>query len=67
MIELVFVACLSASPQDCERRSLLYTDISPMTCVLGAQPELAKWVESHPRWAISEWKCQTVRSAEKEA
>lgn len=67
MIELVFLACLTASPTACEERSMLYTDISPRACLMGAQPELAKWVQTHPRWRIAEWKCQSVRIGEKKA
>ncbi|OWU78261.1 hypothetical protein ATO1_13925 [Phaeobacter sp. 22II1-1F12B] len=67
MIELIFVACLSASPAECESRSMLYTDISTMTCVMRAQPELAKWTEAHPNWQIANWKCKTVNLTEKEA
>ena len=66
MIELIFVTCLSLSPQDCETRSLLYTDISPMACLMGAQPELAKWVNSHPGYSIQSWRCQAIRVGEHE-
>jgi len=67
MIELLFVACLSTAPDTCRERSLLYTDITPMTCAMGAQPELAKWVATHPNWTISRWKCQQVQTAERDA
>lgn len=67
MIELIFIACLSASPDDCQERSLLYTDISPMVCLMAAQPELAKWVEAHPRWQIQSWRCAAVRNAHQDA
>ncbi len=67
MIELVFIACLSGSPEDCETRSLLYTDISPMTCLMGAQPELARWVATHPRWQIQSWRCAMVSHIQRDA
>ncbi|KMK65197.1 hypothetical protein [Puniceibacterium sp. IMCC21224] len=63
MIELVFVTCLSLAPTECRERSLLFTDITPMTCMMGAQPELAKWADSHPKWVVSQWKCQSIRTA----
>jgi hypothetical protein len=66
MIELLFLACLSASPASCEERSLLYTDVTPMTCMLGAQPELARWAESNPRWIVGRWKCRYVNIAEQD-
>lgn len=59
MIELVFTACLLAAPDRCEERALQYVDIrSPMACVMGAQPELAKWVEAHPKWRVARWACR---------
>ncbi|SDG86055.1 hypothetical protein [Alloyangia pacifica] len=67
MIELLFMACLSAAPDECQQRSLLYTDVTPMACMMGAQPELARWVEEHPAYTISNWKCRPVRSDELEA
>lgn len=67
MIELLFVACLNANPGVCEERSMLYTDVSPMACVMGAQPELAKWTESHARWHISQWRCRMTMLGERDA
>jgi hypothetical protein len=64
MIELLFVVCLSADPTQCQERSLVFTDITETTCVIGAQPELAKWSEAHPRYDIRRWTCRHVRSAE---
>ncbi|SFB12083.1 hypothetical protein SAMN05421688_3042 [Poseidonocella pacifica] len=57
MIELAFVACLVTVPDHCENRSMLFTDITPMQCAMGAQPELAKWVGSHASWRVREWRC----------
>lgn len=60
MIELVFVACMMQSPDACQERSMVYVDVAPMTCVMGAQPELAKWVQTHPHWQVIQWKCRAV-------
>lgn len=65
MTELLFVVCLLAEPMQCQHRSLVYTEISPMQCLRGAQPELAKWTLSHPGHSIQSWKCQTVYSDQK--
>lgn len=66
MIELLFVTCLVTAPDDCRERSLLYTDITPMTCLMGAQPELAKWAAGHPKFAIRSWRCRRVNLAQKD-
>lgn len=60
MIELLFIACVSGAPETCQERSLLFTDISPQQCLVGAQPELAKWVASHHGARIKSWRCQQV-------
>lgn len=67
MIELAFVACLSFAPNECENRSLLFTDVTPSQCMMGAQPELAKWIATHQNWRISSWKCRMLNTSEKEA
>ena len=66
MIELLFVVCLAGSTTECQEQSLLYQDISTQTCVFAAQPELAKWVETHPNFRIRSWKCQPLRFEERE-
>lgn len=67
MIELLFVACLATAPEQCEQRSLLFTGISPNQCMMGAQPELAKWISTHPNEKIKSWQCRMVSFAEREA
>jgi hypothetical protein len=57
---LVLSACLVDDPNKCKDMELVYADdISPMQCVMGAQPEIAKWVEEHPKWTVKKWKCKT--------
>ena len=60
MIELIFVACLTAAPATCERRAIQYVDITVASCNMGAQPELAVWVNQHPGWRIQRWACQRL-------
>lgn len=70
MIELVFVTCLSAAAQStpaCHERSLIFVDVSPMMCVLGAQPQLARWIETHPGERILSWRCRVVQPGETDA
>ncbi|MEO0359938.1 MAG: hypothetical protein AAF322_02460 [Pseudomonadota bacterium] len=67
MIELLFIACLTSAPADCQERRLTFVDVTPMACMMGAQPELAKWSQSHPGHSIKSWRCQFVSRAEREA
>ncbi|WP_295043549.1 hypothetical protein [uncultured Paracoccus sp.] len=58
MIELLFISCLSVEPATCQQRSLLFTDVSVMTCMIHGQQEIAKWQKGHPRETVREWKCR---------
>ena len=61
MIELIFVACMATAPHACEEKSLQFAEqMTPMACMMGAQPQLAQWVEYHPQWTVSKWRCQYV-------
>lgn len=64
MVELLFVACMVASPDVCEERALQFIDITTQTCTMGAQPRLAEWVGAHPNWRIQAWKCQNTADRE---
>lgn len=59
MIELFFVACLAVSPQQCQERSMVFTDasVSQATCEIHAQNVLAHWIGGQPRWRIKRWRC----------
>lgn len=59
MIELVFIACLASNPATCEERALTFVNLPGlMACMMGAQPQLARWVEGHPKWRIERWRCR---------
>lgn len=66
MIELVFVACLAAAPQECSERALLFTDITPMMCLRHAQPNLARWSNAHPGHDIKSFMCRRVSFVERD-
>lgn len=64
MIEFLFVACLATDPTQCRERSLVFSDVTPMQCLAGAQPELARWVSTHPNERVRSWRCRTVNDTE---
>lgn len=70
MVELLFVTCMAmspSSPETCREHSLVFTDVSPMTCMMGAQPQLAKWALDHPGQRILRWSCRAVDLSRREA
>lgn len=60
MIELVMSVCLIAEPQRCKDVTLNFEadNETPMQCNLFGQPEMAKWINAHPKWRILKWRCQ---------
>lgn len=60
MLELLVSVCLIADPSRCKDVNLVYSaeTLTPMQCLMGAQAEIAKWVESHPQWTARRWTCQ---------
>jgi hypothetical protein len=60
MIELVLLACLADKPNDCRDFSLAVENVTPMACMMKAQPEAAKWVQTHPGWTVAKLTCGRV-------
>jgi hypothetical protein len=60
MIELMFVTCMSAAPEQCQDRSLLFSELGLMTCMVHGQSALAEWLAAHPRETVREWRCRPV-------
>ncbi|RJK98530.1 hypothetical protein D3P06_16065 [Paracoccus aestuarii] len=68
MIELFFVTCLAADPAVCRDRSLLYTqDVGLMTCMMGAQTQLAAWAARHPDQRVARWQCRMAGLSDRTA
>lgn len=60
MLELLVSVCLINEPSRCKDVSLTYSaeGMSQLQCVMGAQPEIAKWIEGHPNWVAKRWECR---------
>jgi hypothetical protein len=58
-IALVLSVCLVTDTTQCKDVVLTYLEdnITPMQCVMRAQPEIAKWIEEHPKWTQKKWTC----------
>lgn len=62
-MELLISACLLAAPDSCRTESLVVSmePMTPMTCMVTAQPAIAQWNEAHPKWKVVKWSCGDVR------
>jgi len=58
MMTLILVVCLSATPNVCKEERPIIEAMSPMGCMVQGQQIAAEWVEEHPKWQLSEFRCQ---------
>lgn len=56
MTELLLLVCTITGA--CKDVSLNISDaMTPMQCMMKAQPEAAKWVNEHPGWRVAKITC----------
>jgi hypothetical protein len=67
MFEIVLAVCGIQQPAHCKDVHLTYVaeNVTPFQCLRKGQPEIAKWLESNPKWSVARWKCGPVRNAAK--
>jgi hypothetical protein len=66
MIEIVLAVCAIQHPAQCkEVRLILAENVTPAQCMRYGQPEIAKWLESNPKWGVTRWKCAPARNSAK--
>jgi hypothetical protein len=58
MITLVLVVCLSTTPDSCREERPIVDVSSPMSCMLQGQQYAIEWLEEHPKWHLSQWRCE---------
>ena len=58
-MELVLAICMLTAPGECreERLSISMEETAPMQCMIGAQPIIAEWAQTHPKWKVERWRC----------
>lgn len=63
MIEIVLSVCLISAPETCKDVNLTYMaeNATPYGCMHQGQIEAARWVEGHPKWKVTKWKCGAAR------
>ncbi|WP_248310362.1 hypothetical protein [Bosea sp. 117] len=38
----------------------------PIQCMMGAQPVIAEWSESHPKWRVTKYRCGRPGTVERD-
>jgi hypothetical protein len=60
MIEIAAAVCMISAPERCREIQLTYDveNVSPISCMMYGQSELAQWTEVHPNWRVSRFSCR---------
>lgn len=57
-INVLLYVCLLSNPNQCEERALPISDVGSIgQCMVWAQPHIAQWSSTHPKYKIVRWKC----------
>ncbi len=68
MVQLVLVYCLMADAKSCvERRPVSEFPLTPMACMVNAQPEAANYLREHPAYQLTSFRCEINKPVEKQA
>lgn len=58
MVHLVLTLCLMASQSQCTDQRPMLEEMSVMACVMQGQQIAQEWLEDHPKWMLSRWRCE---------
>ncbi len=68
MVQLVLIYCLLADNKSCiEKRPVTELPLSPMECLIQAQPMAAAFLEEHPAYQLNSFRCEVNKPDEKSA
>lgn len=68
MVQLVLLFCLAADGSSCvERRPLLDDLLTPVGCLMAAQPMAAEFIRAHPSYRLVTWRCEIGHQDSKNA
>lgn len=58
-IQLVLTVCLADKPSSCREEHLSFEDMGgPVTCMIQAPPQIARWSAEHPQMRVTRWRCE---------
>ncbi len=65
MVQMVLIYCMIGQPSLCtEQRPMFEQPLSMMGCMISAQQTAATYVQEHPAWTLSRFRCEQDRPRE---
>jgi hypothetical protein len=66
MIALILTVCAVSNATDCRDETFYFeSNGSVVGCMFEAQPWIAEWASTHPKWTVKAWKCDAPSSEQK--
>ena len=60
MVHLVLTFCMLAWQTHCTEERPVLQDMSPAACMLQGQVVANEWLEDHPKWMLTRWRCEAA-------
>lgn len=57
LVEIVMTVCALTQPVCEEQHLQLNWQGSLAQCAMSAPPYIAQWVNEHPKWTVTRWRC----------
>ena len=68
MVQLVLVYCLMSDGSACvENRPMTEYPLTPISCMVEAQPMASDFLRAHPKYHLASFRCEIDKPVEKQA
>jgi hypothetical protein len=68
MLAIVLTVCLAADPSICREERTIPEQITELSCHgRDGQTEAIKWLNDHPKWMLSGWRCEPIGREKRDA
>jgi hypothetical protein len=58
MVHLVLTFCMMAWQTHCTEERPLLQEMSLMACMVQGQQVAQDWLNDHPKWMLTRWRCE---------
>jgi hypothetical protein len=58
MVSLVLTFCMMAWQTHCTEERPIPEKMPLMACMIQGQQVAQEWLDGHPRWMLSRWRCE---------
>jgi len=67
MVQLILVYCMMSDTSCVENRPMSEFPLTPMGCMVSAEPVASTFLREHPKYHLASWRCEIDKPVEKQA